>query len=153
MKSTTTSEEVAQNVCYIFDRMTGILKMNTIIDTSIVPSGVTIRQCLTSLAGDLIDSIHPMCRDTITLTSASQLNNNLNNTIPGYMNISLNLNYTGNIADLPFPSLNGQLVALYSSSGAVLKSNTNILIDRDTTLNRFIPVILRNVNGIWMKVA
>lgn len=153
VKSTTTSEEVAQNVCYIFDRMTGILKMNTIIDTSIVPSGVTIRQCLTSLAGDLIDSIHPMCRDTITLTSASQLNNNLNNTIPGYMNISLNLNYTGNIADLPFPSLNGQLVALYSSSGAVLKSNTNILIDKDTILNRFIPVILRNVNGIWMKVA
>lgn len=150
---TTKATDPAQNICYIFDRMTGILKMNTIIDTSVVPSGVTIRQCLTSLAGDLIDSIHPTCRDVITLSSASELNNNLNNKIPGYMNVAIDLNYSGNINDLTFPSLNGQLVAVYSSSGATLKSNTNILMSADVKLNRYTPVILRNNNGLWTRVA
>ena len=150
---TTRATDPAQNICYIFDRMTGILKMNTIIDTSVVPSGVTIRQCLTSLAGDLVDSIHPTCRDVITLSSASELNNNLNNKIPGYMNVAIDLNYSGNINDLTFPSLNGQLVAVYSSSGATLKSNTNILMSADVKLNRYTPVILRNNNGLWTRVA
>lgn len=150
---TTKATDPASNICYIFDRMTGILKMNTIIDTSVVPSGVTIRQCLTSLAGDLIDSIHPTCRDVITLSSASELNNNLNNKIPGYMNVAIDLNYSGNINDLTFPSLNGQLVAVYSSSGATLKSNTNILMSADVKLNRYTPVILRNNNGLWTRVA
>ena len=150
---TTKATDPASNICYIFDRMTGILKMNTIIDTSVVPSGVTIRQCLTSLAGDLVDSIHPTCRDVITLSSASELNNNLNNKIPGYMNVAIDLNYSGNINDLTFPSLNGQLVAVYSSSGATLKSNTNILMSADVKLNRYTPVILRNNNGLWTRVA
>ena len=150
---TTKATDPASNMCYIFDRMTGILKMNTIIDTSVVPSGVTIRQCLTSLAGDLVDSIHPTCRDVITLSSASELNNNLNNKIPGYMNVAIDLNYSGNINDLTFPSLNGQLVAVYSSSGATLKSNTNILMSADVKLNRYTPVILRNNNGLWTRVA
>lgn len=150
---TTKATDPAPNICYIFDRMTGILKMNTIIDTSVVPSGVTIRQCLTSLAGDLVDSIHPTCRDVITLSSASELNNNLNNKIPGYMNVAIDLNYSGNINDLTFPSLNGQLVAVYSSSGATLKSNTNILMSADVKLNRYTPVILRNNNGLWTRVA
>lgn len=150
---TTRATDPASNICYIFDRMTGILKMNTIIDTSVVPSGVTIRQCLTSLAGDLVDSIHPTCRDVITLSSASELNNNLNNKIPGYMNVAIDLNYSGNINDLTFPSLNGQLVAVYSSSGATLKSNTNILMSADVKLNRYTPVILRNNNGLWTRVA
>ena len=150
---TTKATDPASNICYIFDRMTGILKMNTIIDTSVVPSGVTIRQCLTSLAGDLVDSIHPTCRDVITLSSASELNNNLNNKIPGYMNVAIDLNYSGNINDLTFPSLNGQLVAVYSSSGATLKSNTNILMSADVRLNRYTPVILRNNNGLWTRVA
>lgn len=152
-KTTKASAEVASNVCYIFDRMTGILKMNTIIDTSTVPSGVTIRQCLTSLAGDVIDSIHPTCRDRITLTAASQLNSSLNNVIPGYMNVAIDLNYSGNITDLTFPSLNGQLVAVYSSAGATLKSNTNILMSADVKLNRYTPVILRNNSGLWTRVA
>ena len=150
---TTKATDPASNICYIFDRMTGILKMNTIIDTSVVPSGVTIRQCLTSLAGDLVDSIHPTCRDVITLSSASELNNNLNNKIPGYMNVAIDLNYSGNINDFTFPSLNGQLVAVYSSSGATLKSNTNILMSADVRLNRYTPVILRNNNGLWTRVA
>ena len=150
---TTKATDPASNICYIFDRMTGILKMNTIIDTSVVPSGVTIRQCLTSLAGDLVDSIHPTCRDVITLSYASELNNNLNNKIPGYMNVAIDLNYSGNINDLTFPSLNGQLVAVYSSSGATLKSNTNILMSADVRLNRYTPVILRNNNGLWTRVA
>ena len=152
-KSTEASEELFQNVCFIFDRMTGILKMNTIIDTSTVPSGVTIRQCLTSLAGDLIDSIHPTCKDMITLTSSSDLNPNLNNKVPGYMNVSIDLNYSGTINDLTFPSLNGQLVAVYSSSGATLKSNSNILMSADAKLNKYIPVILKNNNGLWYRVS
>ena len=143
----------SSNTCYIFDRMTGVLKMNTIIDTSIVPDGVNINQCLTSLAGDLVDSIHPTCRDKITLTKSSDLNSNLNNKIPGYMNVAIDLNYSGNIADLTFPSLNGQLVAVYSSAGATLKANTNILMSGDVKLNAYTPVILRNNNGLWTRVA
>ena len=146
-------QSAAQNISYIFERMTGILKLNTIIDTSIVPSGVSIVQALVSLSGDLIDFASPMQKDKITLTSSSQLNENLNNRVPGYMNISLDINYSGNIADLPFPSLNGQIVAVYSSSNAVLKANSNILMSADVTLNRYTPVILKNINGLWTRIA
>ena len=146
-------QSAAQNISYIFERMTGILKLNTIIDTSIVPSGVSIVQALVSLSGDLIDFASPMQKDKITLTSSSQLNENLNNRVPGYMNISLDINYSGNIADLPFPSLNGQIVAVYSSSNAVLKANSNILMGSDVTLNRYTPVILKNINGLWTRIA
>ena len=142
----------ASNVCYIFERMTGILKMNTTIDTSVVPSGVTISQALVSLAGDIIDSIYPTCRSKITLTASSQLNSNLNNKIPGYMNVAVDFNYSGSITDLTFPSLNGQLVAVYSSSGATLKANSNILMGADVKLNRYTPVILINQNGLWNRV-
>ena len=146
-------QSAAQNISYIFERMTGILKLNTIIDTSIVPSGVSIVQALVSLSGDLIDFASPMQKNKITLTRSSQLNENLNNMVPGYMNISLDINYSGNIADLPFPSLNGQIVAVYSSSNAVLKANSNILMSADVTLNRYTPVILKNINGLWTRIA
>ena len=44
-------------------------------------------------------------------------------------------------------------MAVYSSSGATLKSNTNILMSADVKLNRYTPVILRNNNGLWTRVA
>ena len=154
IKSTaSTFSEVTENVCYIFDRMTGILKMNTNIDTSTVPSGVTVRQCLTSLAGDVVDAIYPTCKNIINISDPSDLNDNINDKIPGYMNVAIDLNYSGTITDLTFPSLNGQMVAVYSSDGAILKSNSDILIGDDIVLNRYVPVILKNFNGRWIRVA
>lgn len=137
---------------YIFGRMTGKLYLNTSFETTAISSKVKIAQAGASLAGDLIDSMNPIIRNKITLTAASQLNSNLDNTVPGYMNIALDLNYAGDIADLPFPSLNGQLVAVYSSSGAKLKHNSNILLGQDIILNRYTPVIVKNINGLWTRV-
>lgn len=145
--------EPATNVSYIFDRMTGRLYLNTIIDISTLASGASVSQALTSLVGDLIDSIDPICREKVVLTKPADLNENLNNKVPGYMNIALDISYTGNITDLIFPSLDGQLVALYSSAGATLKANNDIRMAGDVTLNQYTPVILRHLNGQWFRVA
>lgn len=145
--------EPATNVSYIFDRMTGRLYLNTIIDVSTLASGASVSQALTSLVGDLIDSIDPICREKVVLTKPADLNENLNNKVPGYMNIALDISYTGNITDLVFPSLDGQLVALYSSAGAILKANNDIRMVGDVILNQYTPVILRHLNGQWFRVA
>lgn len=134
----------------IFERMSGKLILNTAIDT-----GATM-QASASLTGYLIDSIDPICRTPIVLTSLNDLNNEsglLDSKVPGYMNVSLSVQVSGNITDLKFPSLNGQLVALYSPNGAILKHNANILCGQDITLNQYTPVILQNKNGIWTRVA
>lgn len=134
----------------IFERMSGKLLLNTVIDTTATNQGAE------SLSGYLVDSIDPICRTPIQITSLSMLNNQTtlkNSTIPGYMNIALNVQVSGNITDLNFPSLNGQLVALYSPNGAILKHNSNILCGKDITLDQYIPVILQNKNGLWTRVA
>ena len=139
---------------YIFERMSGLLYMNTIISKSIISSQTeaTIRDYQTSLTGSIIDTIDPICRDKITITNINDIINGSDN-IPGYMNIAIDVAVSGNITDLGFAALNGQLVALYSSNGAVLKHNTNILCGQDITLNQYTPVILKNINGLWTRVA
>lgn len=147
------SSDIASS--YIFERMSGKLTMNTIIEYS-GDSNMKTVEALTSLSGYLIDSIDPICRTPIQISDLNSINTDtdFNTTIiPGYMNISIVVNVSGNITDLKFPSLNGQLVALYSPNGAILKHNTNILCGQDTTLNQYIPVILQNKNGLWTRVA
>ena len=135
----------------IFERMSGKLVLNTTIS-----SNSSIAEAVTSLTGYLIDSIDPMCRKPIVIESLDDLNKETtleNTNIPGYMNVSLNIEVSGNITDLKFPSLNGQLIALYSPNGAVLKHNTNILCGKDITLDQYVPVIIQNKNGLWTRVA
>ena len=138
----------------IFERMSGLLYMNTVISKSIISSkaGANIQDYETSLTGSLVDTIDPVCRDKITITNIDDIIDG-NPNIPGYMNIAIDVAVSGNITDLGFAALNGQLVALYSSNGAVLKHNTNILCGQDITLNQYTPVILKNINGLWTRVA
>lgn len=150
-----TTREIETVCSYIFDRMSGKLTMNTIIEYSSA-SGIETKEALTSLSGYLIDSINPICRNQIQINSLNSLNTetDFNTTlVPGYINIAISVNVSGNITDLKFPSLNGQLVALYSPNGAILKHNTNILCGQDITLNQYTPVILQNKNGLWTRVA
>ena len=135
----------------LFERMSGKLLLNTIIEHD----SKSI-EALTSLSGYLVDSIDPICRTPIQVTSLDQINNESDfhdTLIPGYMNVAISINVSGDITDLKFPSLNGQLVALYSPNRAVLKHNTNILCGEDIVLNQYTPVILQNKNGLWTRVA
>ena len=135
----------------LFERMSGLLRLNTdIVD---INTNHLITGFYTSLTGDLIDSGSPLTRTRFTATSVSQINTKDTQNFPGYMNISIDVAASGTITDLGFSSLNGQLVALYSANGAVLKHNTNILCGSDITLDRYVPVILKNMNGLWTRVA
>lgn len=134
----------------IFERMSGKLLLNTIIDTN------SKTQASVSLSGYLVDSIDPICRTPIQITDLSDINDEqelFESKVPGYMNVAINIQTSGNINDLKFPSLNGQLVALYSPNGAILKHNTNILCGKDIVLDQYIPVIIQNKNGLWTRVA
>lgn len=137
---------------YIFDRMTGKLYLNSHIEAVSTKSDTKIQQAKTSLSGEVVDSIYPIAKNKITLTSSSQMNSNIANPVNGYENVAVDLNYGGNITSIPFPSLNGQLVALYSSAGARLKHGGHILIGSDVTLNAFTPVIVKNITGYWYRV-
>ena len=51
----------------------------------------------------------------------------------------------------------GQKIYLYSTNGKVLEDSTSnkiILKDRKAvTLNRYIPVVLQNINGLWTQIG
>ena len=136
--------------CYIFDRMTGYLTLNSEFDIT-VGSGYKCMQAKTSIAGDLIDNSDPRSKTKIELKNA--MNDNLDNAVPGYKNVAISIDYSGNITDLPFPSLYGQVIAIYSKSGAVLKHNTNILLGDDITLDQYVPVVVKNIAGLWTRIG
>ena len=139
---------VTTNVGYIFERMSGMLRLKTDIN---VAAGTD--EFISSLTGYLVDSTSPLNRQRLTAESVADVVMPDTHNFPGYMNISIDVAGSGTITDLGFHSLNGQLVALYSANGAILKHNSNILCGKDTTLDQYIPVILKNVNGIWTRVG
>ena len=136
--------------CYIFDRMTGYLTMNTDFDITI-GSGYKCIQAKTSIVGDLIDNSDPRSKTKIAITG--DMNDSLDNIVPGYKNVAISIDHSGNIIDLPFPSLYGQVIAIYSKSGAVLKHNTNILLGKDITLDQYTPVLVKNISGLWTRIG
>ena len=136
--------------CYLFSRMTGTLTMNSDFDVT-VGSGYKCYQARTSLQGTLIDTSDPTTKDRIDLGTLYQRATN-DNEIPGYKNIALNVNTSGDVTAIPITSLEGQVIALYSSSGAVLKHNSNILIGKDTTLDQYVPIVVKNIKGLWTRV-
>lgn len=136
--------------CYLFGRMTGTLTMNSDFDIT-VGSGYKCYQARTSLQGTLIDTSDPTTKDRIDLGTLYQRATN-DNEIPGYKNIALNVNTSGDVTAIPINSLEGQVIALYSSSGAVLKHNSNILIGKDTTLDQYVPIVVKNIKGLWTRV-
>lgn len=142
--------EDASDGPYIFKRMTGSL----ILNTSFVQES-SAYQAEVSLAGQLEDMSIPYAHRITVTNKAELVNSDIKACIiPGYMNIAIDCDFDGTIDDISFPSLNGQLIALYSSAGtAVLKHNSNILCGKDITLNQYTPVILSNQNGIWKRVA
>lgn len=142
--------EDASDGPYIFKRMTGSL----ILNTSFVQES-SAYQAEVSLAGQLEDMSVPYAHRITVTNKAELVNSDIKACIiPGYMNIAIDCDFDGTIDDISFPSLNGQLIALYSSAGtAVLKHNSNILCGKDITLNQYTPVILSNQNGIWKRVA
>lgn len=147
----TASGEVTNGKTYLFEYMNGELYLDSDFDISTLNSGVSINQARISLMGALHDGTDPRTLEPISLTSNPT--NALDNPIPGYKNIFLNYSFSGNITNLEFPSLHNQTVAVVSSSGAVLKNNNKILCGQDITLTPYVPVLLRNVNGQWLRVG
>lgn len=140
---------------YVFDRITSkiILQGEFDGDREVSDSSNVIK-CKTSMVGELVDVVSPVNRKAINITSLDVLNNeNIGNKIPGYKNVSLNLEFSGTISEIRFPSLSGQVIALYSdASQCVLTQSTKLRVPSDITLSRYEPVLLRNDSGIWRMV-
>lgn len=138
---------------YIFDRITSkvVFQGEFEADRSIK----NIRGLYkTSLEGEVVDIVDPVTKRKISVVSLDNLNNETNtNTIPGYKNIALNLEFSGAITDIKFPSLTGQVIALYSDvTGCKLIPGSKIKIPSEIELSRFEPVLLKNNSGIWSMV-
>lgn len=138
---------------YIFDRLTSKIILQGEFDADRDTTNIK-GIYKTSLIGDLYDTVSPIGRNMISVTSLSQLNDTSNkNKIPGYKNVSLNLEFTGQVSTIQFPSLNGQVIALYSDiDGCVLKSSQTLKIPNEITLTRYEPVLLKNKSGVWTMV-
>lgn len=148
-----TGEELNEGAAALFERMSGTLYLNTVIDTE---GGSGMYQARVSLSGKVVDSFNPLSLQPIAITRINDLINESNvqkSRIPGYKNVAIDCQFSGNITDLMFPSLNGQIVALYSSNGAVVKNSIHMNCGSDITLNQYTPVIFRNVNGLWYRIA
>ena len=148
-----TGEELNEGVAALFERMSGTLYLNTVIDTE---GGSGMYQARVSLSGKVVDSFNPLSLQPIAITRINDLINESNvqkSRIPGYKNVAIDCQFSGNITDLMFPSLNGQIVALYSSNGAVVKNSIHMNCGSDITLNQYTPVIFRNVSGLWYRIA
>lgn len=139
---------------YVFDRLTSRLVLQGQFDGD-RETGKLAGICKTSMVGDLVDVVSPIGRNKVNVTSIEQLNDTDVTTtiIPGYKNISLNLEFSGTISELVFPSLSGQIVALYSDAAECkLTQSTKLRVPSDITLSRYEPVLLRNNNTIWEMI-
>ena len=145
------SGDVTAGKTYLFEYMNGELYLDSDFDISVLNSGISINQARVSLMGALHDGTDPRTLEPIRVTSTPTAS--LDNPIPAYKNVFLDYAVSGNITNLEFPSLHNQTVAIKSSSGAVLKNNNKILCGEDITLSPYIPVLLRNVNGQWLRVG
>lgn len=137
---------------YVFDRVTSKMVLQGEIDTTI--GGGIKGYYKTSLTGETFDTANPVGKKKISITSIGALNKADNtNTIPPFKNVSLNLEFSGSVSTLTFPSLSGQVVALYSdAANCKLVPSTTIKTDGEITLSRYEPVLLRNTSGIWYMV-
>ena len=142
---------VAAGNCYIFETMVSTLYLNTSIDANSLNGSDKIIQAMTSLNGTLIDSVPTGIKPVIQITNTSQLNTNLDNPIPGYMNTAIYIGMTGNINDIPHPALAGQIISVFGNGG-ILKHNVNMDLGGDITLNKYTPVVLKNNHGTWDRV-
>lgn len=142
----------ASGNAYVFDRVTSKMIIQGQMDVSL--SNKVTGFYKTSLQGDVQDTVNPVGRNKISITSLAVLNKTDNtNIIPPFTNVSLNLEFSGSVSTLAFPSLSGQVVALYSdAANCKLVPSTTIKIDSEITLSRYEPVLLRNTSGIWYMV-
>ena len=137
---------------YLFDRLTSKIKMNCDFRAADRINNTTIVQSKSALTGNLVDTTEPIYKDAIKITSASQLTSDLTNIIPGFVNVAIDLAFSGTVSKLPHPSLKGQVIALYSSKGAILQNGT-IKLDNDLiTLDPYIPLVLKNINNVWTRI-
>ncbi len=142
----------SDGTAYVFDRVTSKLVLQGEIDASL--GGRIKGYYKTSVTGETFDIVNPIGKKKVSITSADSLNDETNaNIIPPFKNVSLNLEFSGNIDKLAFPSLTGQVVALYSdAANCKLIPSTTIRTDAEITLSRYEPVVLRNTSGIWYMV-
>ena len=138
---------------YIFDRITSKLVMNGEFEADRTKKNIK-GLYKTSLEGEVVDTIDPVTKKKLSIVSLTDLNNSTNtNNIPGYKNVALNLEFSGDITDITFPSLTGQVIALYSDvTGCKLIPGSKIKIPSEIELSRFEPVLLMNNSGIWSMV-
>lgn len=143
----------SDNTAYVFDRITSRLVLQGQFDGD-RETGRLAGICKTSMSGSLVDVVSPIGRNKVNVTSMDQLNNSgLDNIIPGYKNVSINLEFSGTITEFTFPSLSGQVIALYSDAAeCVVSQSTKLRVPSDITLSRYEPVVFRNNNGVWSMV-
>ena len=137
----------------IFDRITSklVLLGGFDLDTASISSGKFFN---TSAVGDLIDSSNPVGSKKISIVSMNALNNNTNTSIiPPFRNVSINLEFSGNISEMSFPSLTGQTIAVYSDvAECKLIPSSKMRIPKEITLSQYEPVVLSNTGGVWKMV-
>lgn len=142
----------SSGTAYVFDRVTSKMVLQGEIDATV--GGGIKGYYKTSLAGETFDIANPVGKKKISVTSIGALNKADNtNIIPPFKNVSLNLEFSGSVNTLAFPSLTGQVVALYSdAANCKLVPSSTIKTDAEITLSRYEPVLLRNTSGIWYMV-
>lgn len=142
----------ASGNAYVFDRVTSKVIIQGEMDVAL--SNRVKGFYKTSLSGEVQDTVNPVGKKKISITSLASLNTNNNtNKIPPFSNVSLNLEFSGNVSTLAFPSLTGQVVALYSdAANCKLVPSSTIKTDSEITLSRYEPVLLRNTSGIWYMI-
>ena len=138
---------------YVFDRITSNLVMQGEFDVDRSSTGIKGKVKNTT-EGEVFDTVNPVGKKKMSITSLAALNNkNSNNPIPPYKNVSLNLEFSGNIESFDFPSLSGQVIAVYSdNANCKLVPSTKIKVNSEITLSRYEPVVLKNTSGIWYMV-
>ena len=139
---------------YFFQRMSGVLTLSSdIMFTQLSENPVGFYDYSDSLTGSVIDSRNPATLNQTQYRVNDIISEDTSGRIGIWKNLAINIIDSGDITKIGPTALKGAVIALYSSSGAVLKNNSNTICGEDIVLNKYTPVILKNINGLWTRVA
>ena len=131
----------------VFGTLTGTLHSNCTWELE------NINTTYGSPVGEIEDTTNPIQMKKIVATSIESLNSAMTSGGYWFRNVAIDYQAASSVAVENISAMNGVVIALYSSMNATVAPNGKVDIGSTVTLNKYTPILLKKISGIWTKIS